>query len=481
MTPNLTLLAAAFAAAPALLGAQAQPPATRRAHEIVALINSAPPAAIRAYVDTAFNARMRELPMSAHLNFMMGNRERSQGLEWVEVQEETPPATTALLKRKLTGDFMALAVRVDTAAPYRVAGIGQRPPRPKSAAVEAPVTSDGELAAELERYVKALAQADVFSGTVVVAKDGKPIYAGAFGQANKDFGAPNTLDTKFNLGSMNKMFTAVTIAQLVEQGKLSYQDPLSKFIPDYPNAASAKKVRLEHLLTHTSGLGSYFNDEFERSSRARFRTVDEMMQLAKGDSLAFEPGTRWSYSNTGMLVLGKVIEVATKQDYFTWLREHLYRTAGMTSTDAYELDQVNPNLAVGYDRQFQDDGTKRWRNNIFMHVIRGGPAGGGYSTAGDLVKFVEALKSGKLVSPATYELMTTPKPEVKSPEYGYGFGVDTETGIVGHSGGFPGISSNLDIFKRTGYVAVVLSNYSGGSQPVVEKIRALVRRRSGRA
>jgi CubicO group peptidase (beta-lactamase class C family) len=153
----------------------------------------------------------------------------------------------------------------------------------------------------------------------------------------------------------------------------------------------------------------------------------------------------------------------------------------MMSTDAYDLDRVNPNLAVGYDREFRDDGTKGYRNNVFMHVIRGGPAGGGYSTAGDLVKFADALTSGKLVSPATYELLTTPKPEVKSPEYGYGFGVDTETGIVGHSGGFPGISSNLDIFKGTGYVAVVMSNYSGGSQPVVEKIRTLVRRRSGRA
>jgi CubicO group peptidase (beta-lactamase class C family) len=482
MTPTKAFVAAAvLAAAPTVLGAQADKPATRRAHEIVALINSGTPGAIRSYVDTAFNSRMRELPMSAHLNFMMGQRDRSQGLEWMEVQEETPPLTTALLKRKLTGDLMALAVRVEDAAPYRVSGVGQRPPRPKTAAVESRLTSDDEMATELERYVQALARADVFSGTVLLAKNGKTVYAGAFGQANKDFGAPNTLDTKFNLGSMNKMFTSVTIAQLVEQGKLSYRDPLSKFIPDYPSAASAGKVRLEHLLTHTSGLGSYFNAEFERSSRARFRTVDDMMQLAKGDSLAFEPGTRWSYSNTGMLVLGKVIEVATKQDYFAYLREHLYKSAGMTNTDAYELDQVNPNLAVGYEGQFQEDGTKRFRNNVFMHVIRGGPAGGGYSTAGDLVRFAEALQSGKLVSPATFELMTTPKPELKSPEYGYGFGVDTEAGIVGHSGGFAGISSNLDIFKGTGYVAVVLSNYGGASQPVVEKIRTLVRRRGGRA
>jgi CubicO group peptidase (beta-lactamase class C family) len=264
----------------------------------------------------------------------------------------------------------------------------------------------------------------------------------------------------------------------VEQGKLSYDDPLSKFLPEYPNPEAAKKIRIKHLLTHTSGLGSYFNDEFERSSRARFRTVDDMMQLAKGDSLAFEPGTRWSYSNTGMLVLGKVIEVVTKQDYFSYVREHVSKPAGMVNTDAYELDRVNKNLAVGYEREFGEDGTPRFRNNIFMHVMRGGPAGGGYSTVEDLVRFAEALKAGKLVSAATFELLTTPKPEVNSPEYGYGFGVGPVTKIVGHSGGFPGISSNLDIFKGTGYVAVVMSNYGGGSQPVVEKIRSLVKART---
>ncbi len=479
MTPRHVLVSAAIVAGVLTMSPrQGTSPATKRAREVVALINTATPPAIRAYVDSAFAGRMRSLPMSAHIDFFMGQREQSGGFDWVEVQEEASGRTTALLKQKLTGDYSAIAIQVESSPPYRVAGIGGRPPRPKAAASAPAVSSDAEMAEAIKQYVQTLVKADLFSGTVMLAKDGQTIYAGAFGEANKDFGVPNKLDTKFNLGSMNKMFTAVTIAQLVDQGKLSYDDPMSKFLPDFPSAEAAKKIRIKHLLTHTSGLGSYFNEEFERSSRARFRTVDDMMQLAKGDSLAFEPGTRWSYSNTGMLVLGKVIEVVTKQDYFDYVREHLSKPAGMVSTDAYELDRVNPNLAVGYQREFREDGTKTFRNNIFMHVMRGGPAGGGYSTAEDLVRFAEALKAGKLVSPATFELMTTPKPEVNSPEYGYGFGVDPETRIVGHSGGFPGISSNLDIFKGTGYVAVVMSNYGGGSQPVVEKIRTLVKSRS---
>ena len=478
-------LCRSFLSAAILLGsseaalAQTPSPAIRRAREVVAVINAATPASIRSFADTAFGGRFREFPAQAHIDFFMNQRALSGGLEWVEVQEEAADRATVLLRRKLTGDLVAVAVVAEAASPNKIVGLGQRPPRPSAAVTtELRVTSDAELAAAVERYVATLAKADLFSGSVLVAKDGKTLYAGAFGEANKDFGAPNKIDTKFNLGSMNKMFTSVMIAKLVEQGKLSYDDPLSKFIPDYPSAAAAQKIRIKHLLTHTSGLGSYFNDEFDRASRARFRTVDDMMQLAKGDSLAFEPGTRWSYSNTGMLVLGKVIEVVTKQDYFAYVRENLAKPLGMTNTDAYELDLVNSNLAVGYQREFASDGTKRYRNNIFQHVMRGGPAGGGYSTAEDLLRFAEGLKAGKIVSAATFELMTTPKPEVNSPQYGYGFGVDPATKIVGHSGGFPGISSNLDIFKGSGYVAVVMSNYGGGSQPVVEKIRSVVRSRT---
>ena len=454
-------------------------PATRRTREIVALINSGTPATIRAYVDSAFGGRMRGMPMDAHLNFMLGQRATWGGFDWGSVIAAGSDSAAVLLKKRLTGEPLALIIKVESKAPYLVTLIGQGPLPPNSAGPGPRIGSDADMAAELERYVGVLAAGDAFSGAVLLAKDGKTIFARAYGQANKDFGALNRIDTRFNLGSMNKMFTSVAIAQLAEQGKLSFEDPLSRFLPSYPNAEAAKKIRIKHLLSHTAGLGSYFNEEFERSSRARFRTVDDMMQLAAGDSLAFEPGTHWSYSNTGMLVLGKVIEVASGQDYYSYIREHIYGPAGMTGSDSYELDYVNPNLAVGYEKEFQPDGSSRFRNNIFMHVIRGGPAGGGYSTVEDLRCFADALMAGKLVGMAYVKQLTTAKPELNSPRYGFGFGVDAETGTVGHSGGFPGISSNLDIFPGTGYVAVVQSNYGGGSMPVVDKMQALVKARRG--
>jgi CubicO group peptidase (beta-lactamase class C family) len=460
---------------PAALLAQADHPAARRAREFVALVNGSAPEAFKAYVDSAFGDEMRRMPMDAHQGFLFRLRDQSRGLTWIRAEGESPVEATAVVEQKLTGERTGLVVRIEDKAPYRIVGLGGRP---VAGEASAKISTDAEMAAALEQFVSKLAGADLFSGTVLIARDGKVLWSKAYGEANKDFGAPNKLDTKFNLGSMNKMFTSVVIAQLVEEGKLSYEDPLAKFLPSFPTPEAAKKIRIKHLLTHTSGLGSYFNDEFDRSSRARFRTVDDMLTLARNDSLAFEPGTRWSYSNTGMLVLGKVIEVATGQDYFQYVRDHIYRPAGMVNSDAYELDRVNPNLAVGYEKVPAPDGSVSFQNNIFMHVIRGGPAGGGYSTAADLLAFAEAFKSGKLVSRATYELMTAPKPELSSPNYGYGFQTGSGS-AVGHSGGFPGISSNLDIFKGTGYVGVVLSNYGSGAQPVVQKIRQLVAARGG--
>ena len=442
LSPFLLLIAL-----PATSSAQASPPPVRRARELVALINTAQVAAVKAYVDSAFGGQMQGMPMEAHIGFVMGQHDESGGLTWVEATSVSPTSATAVVTGRLTGEPMAIGIRVAAEAPFRIEGIFRVPPPPAKTPARA-IATDAALAAELGTYVGQLAAADVFSGAVLVARNRKVVFSKAYGQANKDFGTLNNLETRFNLGSMNKMFTSVAIAQLVEQGKVSYDDPLSKFLPNFPSPEAAKKIQVKHLLSHTSGLGSYFNDTFDQSSRARYKTVDQMMTLAQGDSLAFEPGSRWSYSNTGMLVLGKVIEVASGQDYFSYIREHVYRPAGMTRSDSYELDYVNANLAVGYEKEHQEDGTTRYHNNVFMHVIRGGPAGGGYSTVGDLLRFAEALKGGKLVSAAT--------------------------GIVGHSGGFPGISSNLDIFKGTGWVAVVQANYGGASQPVVEKIRALV-------
>jgi CubicO group peptidase (beta-lactamase class C family) len=454
---------------------QGENPAERRAQEFARLFDSGNRAEFMKYAKENFAPKFLSVPMEQHLDFFSSVQDFTRGLAFHSVQEAKPNEVTALFKSKLTGQWLALVVRVEAQAPYRIAGIGMRPPKPPANAQPTKKATNEQIAQEFKAFMKKLADADVFSGTVLLAKDGVPIFKGAYGMANKDFNAPNRLDTKFNLGSMNKMFTSVAIAQLVERGKLSFDDPLSKFLPDFPDKASAEKIKIKHLLTHTAGLGGYFTKQWDESSRALYRTVDDMMKRAAADEkLLFEPGTRWQYSNTGMLVLGKVIEKVSGQSYYDYVRDNITKPAGMQNTDSYELDKVNPNLAVGYDKQFTDGGVT-FTNNIFAHVMRGGPQGGGYSTVEDLLKFDIALRSNKLVGAEYVKLLLSPKPELNSPNYGYGFQIDKESQIAGHGGGFPGISSNLDMFLGTGWTAIVMSNYSRGAQSVQQKMRELLR------
>ena len=473
--PTLLLLALAR---PLTVVAQ-QPSATSSSgeqtlRELVRVMNAGDSAALRRFVDERFQSDgPNGVPPEQRVERLSNLRAAFGELTIRTVDASKPREVTSLVQSNRTEVWRRMTVFLSDASPARILRVSLATTTAPDAPVRRP--SDAELVAQLKAYVERLATRDVFSGTVLLARKGVPLYQAAFGEANKDFGVKNTLDTKFNLGSMNKMFTAVSVMQLVEAGKLSLDDTLGKFLPAgamKPDVLS--KVRVKHLLSHTSGLGSYFTPEWDRQSRALWRSVNDWMPLIKDETLQFEPGTRWSYSNTGMLVLGKVIEAASGQDYFAYVREHVAKPAGMTSTDAYELDHVNRNLAVGYEREGEDANGPIYRNNIFQHVIRGGPAGGGYSTVGDLTRFAEALKAGKLVSQASVRTLTTPKPELASPGYGFGFVVDEGGKVVGHSGGFNGINSQLDIYVGEDYTLAVMSNYGGGAQEISEKARSLL-------
>jgi CubicO group peptidase (beta-lactamase class C family) len=474
--PIVALLVAALAlpmTAQSQQPAAASPAGEQLLRDLVRVLNAGDRTTLRRFVDEHFvNQGEGAVPPEQRVERMSGLRSNFGEVTLESVDASKAGEVSGLVQSARTETWRRMTVFL-TGNPARIARVGFAPAPAPDAPTRRP--SEAEIVEQLRGYVERLAKRDAFSGTVLLAKRGTPLYQAAFGEANKDFAVPNTIDTKFNLGSMNKMFTGVSVMQLLEAGKLSLDDSLGKFLPAgamKPEVLS--KVRIKHLLSHTSGLGSYFTPEWGRQSRALWRSVDDWMGLVKNESLQFEPGTRWAYSNTGMLVLGKVIEVASGQDYFAYVREHIAKPAGMTSTDAYELDRVNRNLAVGYEREGEDANGPIYRNNIFQHVIRGGPAGGGYSTVGDLTRFAEALKSGKLVKPESMRLLTTPKPELGSPEYGFGFGVEAGGHVVGHSGGFPGINSQLDIYVGEEYTLAVMANYGGAAEPVIEKARTLL-------
>jgi len=335
-----------------------------------------------------------------------------------------------------------------------------------------------DLIAQLKTKLQNDLAAGTFSGDVLISGRGHGVFNAAYGYANREQKTPNTLTTRFRLGSMNKMFTAVAIAQLAEQGKLSFDDKVGKLLPDYPNKDVASKVTIHHLLTHTSGLGSYWNAKFD-ARRATIKTVADYLALFADEPLLFEPGARFEYSNSGYIVLGAIIEKVSGQSYYDYVREHIYKPAGMKNTDAYQITEATPNLAMGYTSLGPDDkpASGPRHENIDSRPNRGGPAGGGYSTVEDLLRFATALSDHKLLSAKSTELLTTGKVDMGRGKYGYGFGEQQMNGyrIYGHNGGAPGIGSDLSILPEPGYVAVVMTNYDPPlMMPVVRKLREML-------
>jgi len=219
------------------------------------------------------------------------------------------------------------------------------------------IMNETHILKEFRMALDQLVEADEFSGSVLVAKDQTILLEQAYGMAHQSNQVPNRLDTRFNLGSMNKMFTALAVAQQVSQGKLAFGDSIATFVPEYPREI-AEKITIHHLLTHTSGLGHYWNPQFwkERflAERANLRTINDYFPLFREEPLAFEPGERFQYSNAGFIVLGAIIERVSGQEYWTYVREHIFEPATMHNTDAYEVDNPPPNQAIGYTHLSRD-------------------------------------------------------------------------------------------------------------------------------
>ncbi len=334
-----------------------------------------------------------------------------------------------------------------------------------------------EISRNLDAFLQKLATEGSFSGAVLLAKDGKPLFAKAYGLADREAKVPNRLDTRFNLGSMNKMFTAVAIARLAEEGKLSFTDTVGKFLPGYPNADVREKVTIHELLTHTSGLGDFWNDRFE-ARKDSIRTVNDYLSLFSDLPLESSPGAKFQYSNSGYIVLGAIIEKVSGQTYDDYVREHVFIPAGMKNTDALAKDHLDARTAIGYGQLTDKPATSTTlHRNTDSLPGKGGPAGGGYSTVEDMLRFDLALRSHELLSERTTELLQKGKVAMgPAMQYGYGFGVQMVNGsrIVGHNGGAPGVSAWFDMFLDDGYTLVVLSNMDRGAFPVEKRVVELV-------
>jgi D-alanyl-D-alanine carboxypeptidase len=309
-----------------------------------------------------------------------------------------------------------------------------------------------------------------FSGAMLVAYNEEILWEAAFELADQSQNIPNQTDTLFNLGSMNKMFTAVAIMQLVEQGKLSLENRIGDVLPDYPNTKVAEVVTIHHLLTHTSGLGDVFTEEFAANPH-QYRTNADFLSLFVNEPLLFEPGEEFSYSNAGFVVLGQVIEQVSGLSYYDYIQQNIFDPSGMVNTGSFEVDANVPGLATGYTtRDFFGNNTGILISNTALLPGRGFAAGGGYSTVKDLLHFRNALLGFELLSPESTELLLAGKARMgEYTLYAYGFMDRLVAGerVVGHTGGCPGVCSFLYMYPETGYTIIVLSNVDDGCIPAL--------------
>ena len=395
----------------------------------------------------------------------LGFRRMTGGFEFKKAEESTATKFTGIVKERDSDTFARFSLEVEAAEPHRIKEMDLRQiPIPAEFALPR-LSQDAALAAlraELEKRVAA----DSFAGTVLVAKDGKPVFQAAYGLADREKKIPNKLDTQFRIGSMNKMFTAVSVLQLAQAGKIKLTDSLGTYLGDYPNKELAAKVTIHHLLTHTGGTGDFFGPEFDKH-RLELRTLQDYVKLYGQRGVQFEPGSKWAYSNYGFLLLGVLVEKVSGQNYYDYVAEHVYKAAGMTLTASLAEDQVVPGRSIGYTRfreqsaQGSSAAPESWRPNTDTLPYRGTSAGGGYSTVEDLFRFAMALQSHKLLDAEHTELLTTGKVDTPGGgKYAYGFSDETIGGIrcFGHGGGAPGMNGDLKICPGTGYVVAVLAN-----------------------
>ena len=278
--------------------------------------------------------------------------------------------------------------------------------------------------------VQKKADADEFSGVLLIARDGKPVVQKAWGLADKESKTPNTMDTKFNIGSINKVFTKKAIEQLAAAGKLSLDDTIRKHLPDYPSAV-ADKITIRQLLDHKSGLGDIFGPRYVAAPPAKLRELSDFLPLFADEPLKFEPGTGNRYSNAGYVVLGLIIEKVSGMKYRDYVQKNIFTPAGMKDTGFWAVDENVPNRVTGYTKRGPDGPLPARRDNRSSLPGRPSSAGGAYATAGDLLRYFQWAK---------------------------------ENGI-GVGGGAPGLNAGVEV--NNGWTVVAMANYD---PPAAEEV-----------
>lgn len=325
--------------------------------------------------------------------------------------------------------------------------------------------SAAQLAAQFDRIISAEFKADEPGGVVLVARGGEAVYKRAFGMASVELGVPMREEMVFNIGSVTKQFTAVAVLQLAEQGKLSLHDEVTKYLPDYP--AGGRKITVENLLTHTAGIPGPAPEAMTRlQGRKDLVSLREIIATFKDRPLDFAPGARWSYSNTGYMLLGAIIEKASGLSYPAYLEKNIFKPAGMTRTLFGDDQLLVKNRAASY---VYSRAESRFLNAMNDKLETAYSAGAIQSTAEDLLRWNRALGAHRLITKESLEKARTEYrlQDGRGTHYGYGWFVGNIQGspLVEHGGNMGGFMCHAIYLPREDVFVVVLYNFRAARLP----------------
>src|SRR5436190_1629103 len=318
---------------------------------------------------------------------------------------------------------------------------------------QAPPTTD-EIVSRATEYMAAVEKIDRFSGTALIARDGKPIFNKGIGMANREWDIPNTPQTAFRLGSVTKQFTSAAIMLLQERGKLSTTDPICKYIAECP--AAWEPITIRQVLTHTSGIPNYTDaPDFAKKAILPISTNDLLADY-KSKPLDFPPGEKFNYTNSGYHLLGLIVEKASGKSYKDFLQENIFTPLGMNDTGYDSHENIIKHRAAGYTRKGEG-----FVNSAYMDMLIPFAAGALYSTTEDLLKWDQALYADKLLTQKSRDEMFTPGKN----NYAYGWNVGKRGNhrSFAHGGGIYGFATNIARFPDDHVTVIVLSNVEGAS------------------
>jgi CubicO group peptidase (beta-lactamase class C family) len=428
--------------------------------QLLDVVDRGEPGEIERFVESNFSMNaFRSQPASEYVAFLRKLQQQSGGLEIVSVTpDNTAQPMTVLARSRIGGHFVRVQAGLDHAEPQKLAGMGADkatdPDAPKLADVSGPL-SEAEMIAAIRTDLERRAAAGDLSGVVLIAKGDEVLLEEAYGYADREAKRPNTIDTTFHIASVGKMFTAVSIAQLVNAGKLSYSDTVASVLPEYPNREVASKITIHQLLTHSAGLGTFFGSPGFVPGKTYLNSSEEIA-VYQDEKLFFEPGWRWRYSNASFSLLGAIIEKLSGKSYIDYIRENIFDPLGMRKTYASPDD-----ASVFYTQSPRDPlGLEPYMGDRALVTGKPSGFGGGFSSARDLFTFLRAYRTGRLMG----EGMTLVVAEGKvnqdasgARRAGYGiFEYETAGQVVrGHTGGS---RVEVEMLWNSDYTVIVMLN-----------------------